>query len=128
MLSPSPFTATTAFVGSTPGFQPEIVPSSLTKINTAGNEFAPLVTLKNGVSLRTTPVGLPLLSFSRAGIDTMSERAVPSCLYRVETPVPLSLTQIVEPDEEGAMPQGLTRFGSVCVATPGMSDWKFVQL
>src|SRR5881392_2513182 len=46
-------------------------------------------------------------------------------MVRVETPVPLSLTQIV-PDDEAAMPQGLTRFGSVCGATPGISDWKFV--
>ena len=45
----------------------------------------------------------------------------PERLYSVERLVPLSLTQTVPPDETD-MPHGLTRFGSTCCATPGMSD------
>jgi len=39
----------------------------------------------------------------------------------------LSLTQIVPPGDDTDMPHGLTRFASVCCATPAMSDWKFVH-
>src|SRR6266436_3219700 len=121
-------TAITAFVGSTVGFQPEMEPSSLTKMKRAGREIPFFVTWKNGVVFLTCPVGLPPPLFRAAvGIVTISERAVPSCPYRVETPVPLSLTQIVPFGAETDMPQGLTRFGSTCCATPAMSDWKFVH-
>ena len=41
--------------------------------------------------------------------------------------MPLSLTQIVPPGDETDMPQGLTRFGQTCCATPAISDWKFVH-
>src|SRR6478736_5883806 len=108
-------TAMIAFVGSTPGFQPEMEPSSLTKMKRAGNEVPFFVTWKKFVPLKTCPVGLPPSLFRAAvGIVTISERAVPSRLYSVETPVPLSLTQI-GPFADGAdMPQGLTRFESTC--------------
>src|SRR5690348_16847833 len=102
-----------ALFGSRLLFQPEMTPSSLTKMNLAGCEFPFFVTLKNGVSFRTMPVGVPVLFLSFAGIVTISGFAVPSCLYNVETPVPLSLTQITEPLEFGAIPHGFTRFGSV---------------
>src|SRR4029453_11502939 len=122
-------TAIIACVGSSVGFQPEMEPSSLTKMKKAGAEFPFFLTWKNGVLLRTCPVGLPPPLFRAAvGIVTTSERAVPSCPERVETPVPLSLTQIVPFGAETDMPHGLTRFGSTCSATPAMSDWKFVQL
>src|SRR5215472_2119160 len=121
-------TAITAFVGSTVGFQPEIDPSSLTKMKKAGAEVPFFVTWKNAVVFLTCPVGLaPSLFRAAVGIVTTSERAVPSCMYSVETPVPLSLTQIVPPGDDTDMPQGLTRFASVCCATPAMSDWKFVH-
>src|SRR5262249_12482016 len=102
-------------------------PSSLTKMNTAEAEVPFLLTWKNPVSLNTVPVGLaPSVFCAEAGIRTTSGTAVPSWLYSVETPVPLSLTQIV-PVDPAAKPQGLTRFASVCCATPAMSDWKFVH-
>src|SRR5258707_14134840 len=46
-----------ACVGSTTGFQPEIVPSSVLKMKRAGPEAAPLETAKPLVLLKTTPVG-----------------------------------------------------------------------
>ena len=50
---------------------------------------------------------------------------LPSPSYRVETPVPLSDTQNgpVGPSE---MPQGLTRFGSVCLAGTEPSETRLV--
>ena len=66
--------------GSSVGFQPEMEPSSLTKMKKAGAEFPFFVTWKNMVLLRTCPVGLPPSLFRAAvGIVTTSERAVPSC-------------------------------------------------
>src|SRR6266496_2510764 len=120
-------TAMMACVGSTVEFHPEMEPSSLTKMNRAGSEVPFFVTWKNCVSLKTCPVGFPVPRFrALVGIVTISEAAVPSWWYRVETPVPLSLTQIV-PLGETDTPHGLTRFGSTCCATPGISDWKFVH-
>src|SRR6266436_350925 len=120
-------TAIIACVWSSVEFQPEIEPSSLTKMKRAGAEFPFFVTWKNCVPLKTCPVGFPVPRFrALVGIVTISEEAVPSWWYRVETPVPLSLTQTVPPGETD-MPQGLTRFGSICCATPPMSDWKFVH-
>jgi len=52
-------TAIIAFVPSTLGFQPEMEPSSEAKMNLAGCEVPFFVTLKNGVPLKTTPVGFP---------------------------------------------------------------------
>src|SRR5207244_7204710 len=102
-------------------------PSSLTKMNNADAEVPFLLTGKNPVSLNTVPVGLaPSVLLAEGGIATTRELAVPSWLYSVETPVPLSLTQIV-PLDPAAIPHGLTRCGSVCCATPAMSDWKFVH-
>src|SRR5437764_9121845 len=117
-----------ACVPSSAGFQPEIVPSSLTKMNRAGCELPFFVTLKKAVLLKTTPVGLaPSLFRALVGIVTTSEFLLPSWRYSVETPVPLSATQIVPPDE-AAMPHGLTRSRSVCRAAPAISDWRFDQL
>src|SRR5436190_1201004 len=117
----------TACVGSTVGFHPEIEPSSLTKMKMAGPETPFFLTWKDCVLLTTVPVGLaPSLFPAEVGISTTNGTAVPSWLYSVETPVPLSLTQIV-PVDPTAIPQGLTRFESVCCATPWMSDWRIVQ-
>src|SRR5438874_13070683 len=97
-------------------------PSSLTKMKKLGWELPLSETLKKAVLLNTTPVGFPpSLLRAAVGIVTTSETAVPSWWKRVETPVPLSLTQIV-PLGETAMPHGLNRFGSTWVATPGMTD------
>src|SRR5206468_5900437 len=121
-------TAIMACVASSVGFQPEMEPSSLTKMKMAGAEVPFFVTWKDDVPLKTIPVGFPVPLFRAAvGISTTRERAVPSCRQRVETPVPLSLTQITVPVEFAAMPHGLTKLGSTCCATPGISDCKFVH-
>src|SRR5438046_391132 len=117
-----------ALVGSSVGFHPEIEPSSLTKMKMLGTELAFFVTLKFAVPLKTIPVGFaPLALLALGGIVTISEVAVPSGLYTVATPAPLSLTQIVL-DDERAIPHGLIRFGSTWRATPAMSDCKFVHV
>src|SRR4051794_9438280 len=109
------------------GFQPEIVPSLLAKMNKLGAEFPFFITLKNGVLLETMPVGLPFLPSVAAGIvTTPGARVLPSRWYSVETLVPLLLTRIMLSDED-AMPQGLTSLLVVCFATPEMSDWTFVH-
>src|SRR5256886_5714086 len=111
-----------AWVRSSAGFQREMEPSSLTKMNRLGWELPLSDTLKKGVLLNTTPVGFPpSLLRAAVGIVTTRGTAVPSWRERGETPGPLSLTQIV-PLGETAMPPGVTRFGSTCVATPAMSD------
>src|SRR5205814_10607830 len=96
-----------AWVRSSAGFQPEMEPSSLTKMNRLGWELPLSDTLKKAVLLNTTPVGFPpSLLRTAVGIVTTRGTAVPSWQYRVETPVPLSLTQIV-PLGVTAMPHGL---------------------
>ena len=50
-----------AWVGSTVGFQPEMVPSSVAKIKRLGPEVVPFVTTKSAVPLKTWPVGLAVV-------------------------------------------------------------------
>src|SRR5436305_14283846 len=105
-----------ACVPSSVGFQPEIEPSSLTKMNRAGAETSFLVTWKNAVPLRTIPVGLPP-SLLRAAVGMVTTNGtgdgtgVPAWSSTVETTVPLLLTQITVPLALAAIPQGFTRFG-----------------
>src|SRR5436309_11862456 len=107
-----------AWVGSTAGFQPEIVPSSVLKMKRAAPDTPFLETTKPLVPLKTTPVGaatvpsgLPL----GGGIVTTSGapggKGVPAPLYSVMTPVPLSAIQkgVVGPC---TMPHELTKLGS----------------
>src|SRR5437867_12174132 len=117
-----------AFVGSSIAFHPEIDPSSATKMKVLGCELPFFMTLKNGVPFATIPVGLPpSLLLALGGIVMTSPVAVPSRLYSVDTPAPLSLMKMVF-DEECAMPQGLTKFGSLNLATPGRSETKLTEL
>src|SRR5712692_5410691 len=110
----------------TPGFQPRMVPSSVANRKRALAVRVPMVTLKSdAVVLKTVPVGVPPVGEVGAGIVTTRGTVLPSPRYNVETPALLSDTQIglVALEER---PHGLTRFGSVDSANPGMSDTRFV--
>src|ERR1051325_4330612 len=115
-------TARIAAVPLTLGFQPEMVPSSVAKMKTAGPELPPEETTKSGVPLKTMPVGAAVsLDPCGGGMVTVSASFCAFVLYSVDTPVPLSAIQ------KGlvglkAMPQGFLRLGSVVTARPGMSD------
>src|SRR5438552_1939619 len=108
---------------STSGFQPEMVPSSVTKMNLAG---LPEESSNPVPSLNCWPVGAEGPVLPRGpGIVTTSDWATPLPSYRVATPVPLSDTQmnVFWPKD---IPQALTRFGSVNMARPGTSETRFV--
>src|SRR5258707_12271195 len=96
-------------------FQPEIVPSSVLKMNRAGPDVVPLETTKPLVPLKTTPVGaavVPAGLLWGGGIVTTrggpGGKGVAGPVYSVETPGPLSANQkgVVGP---GTMAQALTR-------------------
>src|SRR5690348_5816876 len=107
-----------ASVGLAPGFHPEIVPSSLVKMNIAGwltaTGNAP-VPLKR---LNTIPVGVPL-----PGGGTVTTRglaagkAAPFPSYTIETPLPFEFTH-QGPLGLASRPQAFTRFTSVLLAPP----------
>src|SRR6266705_4885596 len=124
-----------ALVGSALGFQPDIVPSSVAKMKRLGPDpFGP-VTTKSLVPLKILPVGAEVVPAGLppgGGMVTTSciggeptWSAVPSPLYTVATPVPLSETH------QGLVglcdrPQELTRFGSWNLAILGRSETRFV--
>src|SRR5258708_25065226 len=92
----------TALVGSTLGFQPLMVPSSVAKRKRAGAEIVPvevcLEITKAGVGfptvmLKTVPVGVPVVFPEAGGIVTTRFTLAPVPVYRVALPVMLSLTQ-----------------------------------
>src|ERR1700748_3958978 len=97
----------TARSGSTAGFQPAIVPSSVANRNRAGAETQCLDTRKpSGVGLNTVPSGAPAApgpADGGAGIDTTSWRVpgpgwgLPCPSYKVAAPAWLSDTQIGSP-------------------------------
>src|SRR5215510_16450937 len=113
-----------AWVGSTVGFQPETVPSSVAKMKRLAALVVPFETAKSAVLLKTWPVGLDVVPAglpAGGGIVTISACFVPAVLKSVVRPVPLSETQV------GLvalcdMPHGFTRSGSVWSAIPGMSE------
>src|SRR5258708_36720274 len=100
--------------GSTVGFQALMVPSRAAKIKTAGPELLFSVIAKSvgfGLIFPTTPVGVPRVpagTEGAAGIDTKSGTCAPAAVYRVENPLPLSLTQYGLVGSE-TRPQPLTR-------------------
>src|SRR5437868_14795702 len=100
-----------ACVGSTPGFHPLRVPSSVAKMNKAGAEAPSFETLKSLEPLKTIPVGEPVPLPEAVGIATSKGTFDPSALYRVDSPVTLSLTQKGEPGPK-VSPQALTRCAS----------------
>ena len=83
-----------AWIVSTLGAQPEIVPSSVANMNRLGPETPFAVTTKSEPLLNTMPVGalggkLP----GGGGIVTTNEFFTPRPSYSVDLPVPLSFTQ-----------------------------------
>src|SRR3954451_12146794 len=86
-------TAGIASAGSTLGAQPEMLPSSVAKMNRLGPESAPDVTMKSAPLLNTMPVGaLGGVPSSAGGTLTISEFLTPLPSYSVDSPVPLSAT------------------------------------
>src|SRR5437016_11383490 len=108
MALPDRFFTITASVGFTLGFQPEMVPSSVTNRKIAfrvGFSRIPVVALK------TVPVGAAVPLPSGVGILTTRDCGTPVALYNVERPVPLSATHQGLPLPR-ASPQEFTRLGS----------------
>lgn len=110
------FTIILAAVASTPGFQPEIVPSSVTNRKRAG---FPGAREKLVPPLNKVPVGVPvLLTLGFAGgMVTTSDSVAPVPSYSVERPVPLSEIHHGLPELLNR-PHGLTRLMSVFVFIP----------
>ena len=100
-----------AFVALTVELHPEIVPSSVQKMNDAALVVLPDVTVKEVVEFEITPLTAPPVGMVGLGILTTRLEGVPLVEYIVEVPVPLLPIQngLVA---EVAIPQGFTRFGS----------------
>jgi len=113
-----------AWMGSTAGFQPEIVPSSVANRNWLGANAPPWLTAKPLVGLNTLPVGAPPGPPPGSGMVTAGGTAFPLTLYDVARPVPLSDTSH-GPVGLWDRPQELTRFGSWNLATPARSETRF---
>src|ERR687888_2442712 len=106
--------------GGTAGLQPRILPSSLANRNRATPEKVPSLTTKLDVGLKTSPVGPPP-TLTTSGCAGGSGNGVPSPPYSVLRSVPLSETHHGV-DGPAVRPQALTRFVSVCAATPAWSE------
>src|SRR5260370_28203303 len=104
-------------MGSTAGVQALMVPSSEAKIKEARPDLPLPVNVKSlafGLMFPTTPVGVPRVPVGAegaAGMDTKSGTCAPAAVYRVENPLPLSLTQYGLVASE-TRPQPLTRCSS----------------
>src|SRR5215831_1481258 len=108
---------------------PEIVPSSVAKINPAGPLEVPFEMTNPVVELLTWPVGAGVkfgggLFGGAIGTGEGGEASTPVPRYNDANPVPLSEIQIGLAAELD-IPQGLTRFSSCTAATPGRSETKF---
>src|SRR5882724_665520 len=118
-----------AWVKSTVGLQPEIPPSSLAKMKRLDPDTLPFETGNSPVPLKTMPVGAAIVPPPAGGMITTrgwpTGAGFPEPSYSVLTPVALSATQR-NVGCATARPQGLTKFGSVTGARPGMSDTRFV--
>ena len=97
------------------GFHPEIVPSSVAKMNKAGAELPFWLTTNPLVGLLTWPSGAERVNpgggVAGAAIETVSATGAPAAVYKVASPTLLSEIQngLAAPKE---MPHGLERFGS----------------
>src|SRR5207247_11301094 len=121
-------TARIALFKSTAGLKPLIVPSSVANRKTAPPESPISETTNVSVLSKTVPVGADPLPPAGGGITTPFCRngaADPSGSYSVLRPVPLSAIEngLVGPKE---MPHGCTSLGSVCAASPDMSETRWV--
>src|SRR5262245_28294022 len=123
-----------ACVGSTEGFHPEIVPSSVTNRKWLGPDAAPDTMTKSSVGLKTRPVGAagPGLPVGGGIVTTSGWDGVgagrPFGEYTVATPIPLSATHTNPVSGFWATPHGFTRLASVRFARAGRSDTRFVCL
>src|SRR5262245_29152760 len=124
-IAPSTWAAGCAWVenmgGGTFGFQPVMSPLSESNRNSAGPLWpAPSSTTKPDVGLKTCPVGPSPGMLTTSG-TIVGGPVTPSPVYRAATLVPLAATHtgVVGPC---AMPQALTRLGSVTSALPGTSE------
>src|SRR6478672_4836690 len=109
-----------------------MVPSSVANRKNPGPEAPAFeITKSDEVGskvLNACPVGVPTAAAPAdggAGMVTTSGRALPAPSYSVVTPAALSDTQIGLPGPT-EVPQGLRRFGSVCAASPGMSETRLL--
>ena len=116
-----------------PPFQPEMVPSSVPKMNTAGFPFGAGST-KSVLPLKSAPLGaaiVPAGAFLGGGMVTIPFPLIgmiwPVPVYSVESPELLSETHH-GPPELRVSPQGSTRLGSWVGAAPTLSDTRFVCL
>src|ERR1700684_231721 len=104
-----------AWVASTRGLQPEMVPSTVANRKTLEPVLPFSETSNPFVGLKTTPVGVPCGEFAELdGVLTTSEVGVTpeaEVLYTVLVPV-LGLATHQSPVGPAARPQGLTKFGS----------------
>src|SRR5215471_12600580 len=102
-----------AFVGSTPGFQPDTVPSSVTQMNSAC--FPGASRKSAALPLKTMPVGVPALFWLGApGTVTTSDGTVTGLVDAlISVDVPVALFEIhhgvVAP---WTSPQAFLKFGS----------------
>src|SRR5438552_1049424 len=99
-----------------------MMPASESKMNEAAPDLPFSEICHDDVELNTMPVGAP------PGIVTTRLSILPlPWPYSVESPVPLSDTQIGFAPA-CAIPQGFTRLGSVCIALPEISESSLVIL
>src|SRR5438552_669109 len=118
--------AKSAFVGKLPLIvaQVEMVPSSVAKRNCAG---VPRTRKSCAIELNTIPVGVEGRALPEgAGMPTAKGTSgLPVESNTLALPLWLSA---IKKDCPGwnAMPQGLSRKGSVCVAVPGVSETRLV--
>ena len=125
-----------------PGFQPEMVPSSVTKMKMAGLlAGVPLSKMKSvGLPLKTTPVGVDCAPGAKpgGGTTTKSPGTPPASVKMLMgLPLPLKRLEVPElllpihhglPPGERVSPQGFFRLGSMTGAIPVMSETRFVCL
>src|SRR5580704_6247186 len=97
--------------GLTPGFQPEIVPSSVAKMKMAALPGARRKSV--GLPLKTTPVGADCVPGAKPGGGTVTTSALgfPLPSYRVEVPELLFATHQGLPDDR-VRPHGFFKLGS----------------
>src|SRR5690349_17866257 len=100
-----------------------MVPSCVANKNIATPDLTPFETENEAVGLpmvilKTVPVGVPVAApLGAGGITTRSPCFLPAPLYKVDSPVPLSLTQNGLPLSERVNPQPLIKSESEALVT-----------
>src|SRR5205809_336974 len=104
-----------------------MVPSSVSKMNTALPDRSCAFTTKPPLPLKTRPVGAAGPGPEGTGIVTTSGTIDPAPVYSVERPVPLSAIQTGLVALK-SIPHAFTRRGSRVAAQPGTSETRLVWL